>query len=263
MSTHSFAVMAYKDSPFLADCLASLKKQTVQSEIFITTSTPSPYIESIAKQFDVPVYSTINGRGIGHDWNFSFTTANTDYVTLAHQDDIYTPDYAATCLKAAGKYKDMLICFTDYIEIAGDVERKNTKLLIVKRIMIRMFMLWSNTIKNRFWKKLSLSFGCPIPCPSVTFNKKELSSFRFAEDLAINLDWDAWLQMADMNGRFVYIPYYLSKHRIHRGSATTEGIKDNVRQKEDLEIFNRLWPSFIAKLLAHFYVSSYASNDLK
>jgi len=41
MTKHSFAVMAYKDSPYLSDCLDSLKDQTVKSEIYITTSTPS------------------------------------------------------------------------------------------------------------------------------------------------------------------------------------------------------------------------------
>ena len=40
MSKHSFAVMAYKNSPYLADCLDSLKSQTVRREIYITTSTP-------------------------------------------------------------------------------------------------------------------------------------------------------------------------------------------------------------------------------
>ena len=39
---HVFAVCAYKDSPYLEQCIRSLKAQTVPSHIIICTSTPAP-----------------------------------------------------------------------------------------------------------------------------------------------------------------------------------------------------------------------------
>ena len=114
MTDHSFAVMAYKDSPYLPDCLDSLKNQTVGSDIYIATSTPSLYIDETAKKYGIKIFATDPGQGIAHDWNFSLSIAKTKYVTLAHQDDLYNSNYTRLCIKAAEKFNDTLICFTDY-----------------------------------------------------------------------------------------------------------------------------------------------------
>lgn len=262
MSNHSFAVMAYKDSPYLTDCLDSLQRQTVKSEIYITTSTPSPYITETAKKYGVEIHVTESGHGIAHDWNFSLDLAKTKYVTLAHQDDLYDPFYTELCVKASEKFGDTLICFTGYNEIVGDKERSSTLMLTVKKILNFMFMPFKKNIKSKTLKKFSQSFGSPIPCPSVMYNKETLYDFKFSEKYKISLDWDAWLRMSEMKGRFVYVPKSLSKHRIHTASATTVGIKGNVRQQEDFEIYCRIWPKFVAKLLLKFYAGSYKSNEI-
>ena len=262
MMDHSFAVMAYKDSAYLADCLSSLKSQTAAIEIYIATSTPSPFIDDLAKQHGVKVYTTEPGLGLAHDWNFSFEKATTKYVTLAHQDDVYAPTYTELCVSAAEKFTDTLICFTGYSELTNDSERKNTLLLNTKKLMHFFFMPFEKNIRNRFWKKASLSFGSPIPCPSVMYNKELLKDFSFSEKYKINVDWDAWLRMSSLKGRFVYVPDILLRHRIHTASATTGGLKGNIRQQEDLEIFKRIWPGFMARLLSKFYSKSYTSNEV-
>ena len=262
MTNHSFAIVAYKDSPYLSDCLDSLKDQTVKSEIYITTSTPSLYIDETAKKYGVKIFTTEPGKGIAHDWNFGLSVAKTKYVTLAHQDDLYNDNYTELCIKAAEKFNDTLICFTGYSELVGDKERTSTLMLTAKKIMNFMFMPFKKNIKTSGWKKFSQSFGTAIPCPSVMYNKETLHHFTFSEKYKVSLDWDAWLRMSEMKGRFVYIPKLLSKHRIHNASATTEGIKENVRQQEDFEIYCRIWPKFIAKILSKFYSGSYKSNEV-
>jgi glycosyltransferase involved in cell wall biosynthesis len=263
MSNHSFAVMAYKDSPYLTGCLDSLKNQTVKSDIFIATSTPSQYIDNTAKKYGLKVFITEPGKGIAHDWNFSLDSAKTKYVTLAHQDDIYVSNYTELCLKASEKFTDTLICFTGYSELINDErERSSTLMLNVKKFLNFIFMPFKKNIKSKAWKKFSQSFGTPIPCPTVMFNRENLPGFKFSEKYKVSLDWDAWLRMSSMKGRFIYIPKLLVKHRIHLGSATTEGIKANVRQTEDFEIYCRIWPRFIARILSGFYAGSYKSNEI-
>jgi hypothetical protein len=262
MTNHSFAVMAYKDSPYLPGCLDSLKDQTVKSEIYITTSTPSLYIDETAKKYGIKIFTTEPGQGIAHDWNFGLGIAKTKYVTLAHQDDLYDTRYTELCVKAAEKFNDTLICFTGYSEIVDDKERSSTLMLTVKKIMNFMFMPLKKNIKTRGWKKFSQSFGTAIPCPSVMYNRENLRDFEFSKKYKVSLDWDAWLRMSGMKGRFVYVPKTLSRHRIHKTSATTEGIQENVRQQEDFEIYCRIWPKFIAKILSKFYAGSYKSNEV-
>jgi glycosyltransferase involved in cell wall biosynthesis len=50
MQEHCFVIPAYKNSPYLENCIQSLLKQTVKSEIILTTSTPSTFIEELAKK---------------------------------------------------------------------------------------------------------------------------------------------------------------------------------------------------------------------
>ena len=44
---HIFAICAYKESPYLEECIVSLKNQTVKTDILLATSTPNEYIENL------------------------------------------------------------------------------------------------------------------------------------------------------------------------------------------------------------------------
>jgi hypothetical protein len=93
------------------------------------------------------------------------------------------------------------------------------------------------------------------------YNTNMLSNFPFSGDYTTNMDWDGWLRIAHMIGAFVYVPQILLQHRIRSDSATTVGLAAHARQREDLEIFGRLWPKAIAAILARLYSRSYSSNE--
>ena len=56
MKDHTFAVCAYQESPYLEECIKSLKKQTIKSNILIATSTPNDYIKGISDKYTIPYY---------------------------------------------------------------------------------------------------------------------------------------------------------------------------------------------------------------
>ncbi len=263
MTNHSFAVLAYKDSPYLCACLDSLQAQTIKSHIFITTSTPSDHLSSIATKYGLELFITDPDQGIAHDWNFGLQQTKTKYVTLAHQDDLYLPEYTRSCLEACEKFENSLICFTGYSEMVDQKIRTASTLLIVKSMMLWFFMPLRANIRTRFWKNLFLSGGCSIAAPSVMLNLQQLNGFQFSSTFSINMDWDAWSRIANLKGRFVYVRSNLLVHRIHRDSATTAGLEANARQEEDLIMFKRFWPIFLASLLARAYAGSYKSNKSK
>ena len=62
---HSFVICAYKESPFLEECIVSLKKQTVESNIIMITSTPNDYIRNMAKKYEIELF--INHGENGRD----------------------------------------------------------------------------------------------------------------------------------------------------------------------------------------------------
>jgi glycosyltransferase involved in cell wall biosynthesis len=263
MTNHSFVVMAYKNSPFLDSCLESLFLQKRKSHVIIATSTPSDYINNVAGNYGVEVFVNTQGKGIADDWNFGLEQVKTKYVTLAHQDDIYLPEYTLNCLSAAEKFSDTLICFTNYRELDLNQEAKKNMMMNIKESILFFFMPFKKNMRRNFWKKLLLTFGNPIACPSVMYNIEQLRGFRFSKEYSISLDWEAWYRMSGIPGRFVYVPHTLMKHRIHLQSETTAGLEANIRQAEDLRMFKKLWPVALAKFLVMLYSGSYKLNQKK
>ena len=259
---HTFVICAYKESPYLEECIKSLKEQTVPSEVIMMTSTPNAYIEQMAKKHGIPLYIRDGASDIVLDWNYGYNKVTTPYLTIAHQDDIYLPDYTKHVLDAFGKSKKPLIYFSDYGEVRNDkIVTKNT-LLFVKRIMLiplRCRLFYSSV----FVRRRILSFGSPICCPSVAYVKDNLPKEVFRQGFRSNEDWEAWEKLSKLKGDFIYDKKIMMYHRIHEDSETSAIIQDNKRSDEDMEMYSKFWPKPIAKLLVKAYAGGQKSNDLK
>ncbi len=255
---HCFVVPAYGESPYLASCLESLAAQTNRSPVVVATSTPNAYITKLAMRYGANVVANPVREGIGSDWNFALESAPARWVTLAHQDDIYMPAFSKRTLQALALHPDASLVFTDYREIENTQQRPISPLLRIKHLLLELAFLGSNHASSRFFKTNSLRFGCAIPCPSATINRE--SGLRFDTGLRVDLDWDAWLSLAQRPGTFVYLREPLIQHRVHQGSETTSAIETGCRQREDAMMFARVWPRPIANMLASAYRASYRSN---
>lgn len=257
---HSFVVPAHGHSPHLADCLASLNSQTQRSQIVIATATPFDGLAELARAHDARLAVNPAGGGIGRDWNFALAQASTPWVTLAHQDDIYLPEFTERTMALATTRADLRLVFTGYRELAGEVERGLTPMLSIKRLLLELGFAGRRTVSGRSAKLRLLRLGCPIPCPSVTL-KLGASTLRFREDMKVNLDWDAWRRLALEDGAFGYARSALLVHRIHDSSETSAGVRDGARAREDLLMFEQFWPAPVARVLARAYARSYASGQ--
>ena len=259
---HTFVICAYKESPYLESCIESLEKQTICSNIIMMTSTPNSYIEHVAKEHNIPLYVREGASDIVLDWNYGYNKVSTPYVTIAHQDDVYLPDYTEHVLREFECSKKPLIFFSDYGEIREDEIVTKNRLLTVKRIMLlplRCRIFYS----NRFVRRRILSFGSPICCPSVAYAKENLPKEVFRQGFRSNEDWEAWEKLSRLEGDFIYDKQILMHHRIHEDSETSAIIQDNKRSDEDMEMYSKFWPKPIAKLLVKLYASGQKSNELK
>lgn len=258
---HTFVVCAYKESPYLEECIQSLLNQKVKSRILVATSTPNMFIRNVAEKYCLPLFVNEGEKGIAGDWNFAYQCTDTELVTLAHQDDIYMPDYVECMLRELNKCCHPLIGFTDYVEIRGESYIKKNRLLSIKRLLLlplKLRVIW----KNRFVRRRILSFGSAICCPSVTLVKENLDNFCFKNNMKSNIDWQAWEEISRMRGEFVYISNPLMGHRIHLESTTSKILASNERIKEDLYMYCKFWPKFVAVFLEKFYRSAEKSNNL-
>ena len=257
---HTYAVCAYKESPYLEECVKSLLSQTVKSNIYISTSTPNEHISSIAEKYRLPLYINTGVAGITGDWNYAYSMADTKYITIAHQDDVYHPEYTEAVVTRLEKCKTPIIAFTEYFELRqGDKVYKN-KLLKIKRFLNIGFRLFKS---SRFVRRRILSLGNSICCPAVTFSADGCRDFSFDGSYKFSCDWDAWERLSRRKGAFIYIKKPLMGHRIHEGSATTELTAGGERAEEELRMFRRFWPGWIAKLLAKPYAKGADSNVLE
>lgn len=259
---HTFVLCAYKESPYLEECLSSLVNQTVHSSILIATSTPNKYISDLGEKYKIPIYVSNEPSDICTDWNFAYAHAKTPLITIAHQDDVYCETYVQTALYMLNCAKNPLIFFSDYSELRNGQVVSKTKNLTIKRLMLwplkRQFLQNSKWVRRRI-----LSLGCPIGCPAVTFVKNSLPNPVFTKGFKSDLDWQAWERISRLKGSFVYTRKTLMYHRIHQDSATTEIIGDSLRNKEDYQMYCCFWPKWIAKLLAKSYAASEKSNQIK
>lgn len=257
-SGHCFVVPAYGESPHLEACLWSLAAQSTPSPVVVCTSTPNAHIFALAERYGVPAIENPVRGGIGADWNFALESAPARWVTLAHQDDIYLPEFVECTLAALARHPDATLAFTGYREVEGAQERPVTSLLRIKRLLLELAFLGSDHASSQFFKTNALRFGCAIPCPSATLDRD--SGLRFDASLKVDLDWDAWLRLARLPGTFVYLRKPLVQHRVHAGSETTSAIEAGHRQLEDAMMFRQVWPGPLADMLASAYRASYLSN---
>lgn len=258
---HTFVICAYQESPFLEECILSIKAQKILGTVIIVTATPNEYIRELAQKYDIELFVNVAGGGIAKDWNYGIEISKTKLVTLAHQDDIYLADYLNEILKSINASSNPLIAFTNYGEKRVDEIVEDAKILKIKRLL-----LWPLKIKRlqySVWmRRRILSIGSAICCPSVTLVKENLKIPIFKEGMKSNLDWEAWENISKKKGAFVYCSKILMLHRIHAESTTSQIIGDNSRVKEDYVMFCKFWPTWIAKIVLSFYKNAEKSNDL-
>ncbi len=271
---HTFVICAYKESPYLESCIESLKRQTIKSEILLSTATPSVYLENICKKYDI-IYNIRTGKPeISADWNYGLSLAKTTYVTLAHQDDIYEPQYVQRVLWHAANTEKLFgtkvsIVFTDYYEILEGCRREKGVNLLIKRVLLSSLKKVKNQNIIRY-KKRALKYGNAIGCPTVTYNKDYINMLLdenkrdnlFEVHFRSNLDWEAWEWLSNLSGAFVYVPQMLMGHRIHELSETSAVINERKRTIEDYEIFCKFWPGWVAKMISKVYKQSENSNQV-
>lgn len=257
---HTFVVLAYKESDYLEDCIKSVLNQKYKSKVVIATATPNKFVSDIASKYNLEIIENKNHKNIGGDFDFAISCADTPLVTVAHQDDIYDYEYSYEMVENYNKNKNAIILFSDYYELRNNEKVYSNTNLKIKRILLFPLKIFKG--ESKIIKRSAIRFGNAICCPAVTFVKDKTGTNVFSCDFKCDVDWYAWEKLSHLKGSFVFISKPLMGHRVHEGSTTTEIIHDNIRTKEDLEMFKKFWPNFIAKSINKFYMKSENSNKL-
>ena len=114
-SQHTFVVLAYKESPFLEDCVKSVMNQQYNSDVVIATSTPNAFIDAIAEKYGLKVIARPEkdrGKGAASDFDFGLSVSETTLTTVANHDEIYDYNYSSEVVAYYEKHQDSCIIFT-------------------------------------------------------------------------------------------------------------------------------------------------------
>lgn len=236
---HSFVILAYNESDDLEECIKSIKKQSVKSNVLIATSTKNDYIIELASQYGLGVMVNDSESNKGKDYNFALASVDTKLVTIVHQDDLYDRNYAKEVIKCYKKNKDASIIFTDYYEIFGDKKIKKSKGLLKKRLCIwpLKYGLFNN---KKYFKRLSLKYHKAICTSSITFVKDNINSKVFPEDFVYNNDWAALEKLTLNKNRFVMVPKMLVGYRVDVYK------RKNAKQiDEDITLYKKFWNNYL------------------
>lgn len=255
--SHTFVVPAYGRSEFLPECLASLAQQDGPTGIIVSTSTPYDGLDELCGRFGAKLHIHGPNRGIGADWNAAVASARSGLVTVAHQDDRYLPRFSAEVVAHAQRYPDSTFYFADAAEITEDGRlRHSATNNRIKKLMVAAAFMGRRRIRDPVSKRILLGFGNPVVCPAVTLNMRARPGFRYREDLRTNMDWVAWLELAD-GASVTHIPKVLMHHRVHAESETARCLDDGAREAEDRMAFEMMWPRPVAAALLRLYRRSY------
>ncbi len=254
--SHTFAICAYKESEYLEDCIKSLKNQTLQTNLIMTTSTLNDHIKGLAEKYRIPLFVRDGASDIRDDWNFAYDSADTEWVTIAHQDDQYDSRYAEEMQKKLEGAADAIAFVTDYMPIkSGKIGPRDINSKI--RRLLRMPLKSNYLAGTRFWKKRILCLGNSICCPAVTYHKSVLGGSFFTSELKYNIDWDTFYKIAELKGTFAYVDKPLTYYRVHDGATSKEFIVNHQREKDDVYMFRKFWPNWLVCLIMHFYKKAY------
>ena len=255
---HTFAICAYKDSPYLEACIRSAVGQSYPTKVILCTSTPSPYIQGLADQYHIPVFVREGESGIQEDWNFAYETADSRFVTIAHQDDMYGRNYVRTLAEYIRRFDDISVFTTDYVTVRQHNIQFCEQLTLVKKVLrLPLRIPYLNHLRPV--KVASLLFGNSICCPACTYHKEMLGAPLFHSSCRFALDWDTLIDLAMRPGRFICVEEPLVFHRLHKDAATNACMKDSRRYEEEKAMFQRLWPRPAAECLVGFYKKAYTS----
>lgn len=252
MGFHTFAICAYGQSPYLEACIRSLKAQTAATEIICVTSTPSSWLEELMKSQNIPMYVREGEKGIGRDWNFALKKAEGRFVTLAHQDDLYSRHYVEELTRSYERWPDMTVFMSDGVLIRHGRLTWGGRIEAVKKVL-RLPWRVKALCHIKAVKSAGLILGNPVMCPSCSYRKDQLKLPLFSHEYDFVLDWDCMRRLARKKGRFICVEKPLLYYRIHDGAATKACILNHKREREERQMFEEIWPGRLSRLLMKAY----------
>ncbi len=117
----TIAMPVYERREYFLEALESAINQTVKCKIIVVDNCSShDYFRDICGKKGITYYRNETNIGMNPNFNRCFKLADTEYVMTLQDDDILSPHYVESFVKAWDKHPDIDVFFTDFVRNTRD-----------------------------------------------------------------------------------------------------------------------------------------------
>lgn len=205
----TIAMPCYERKEFFLEALESALNQTVKCKVIVVDNCSShDYFEKVCKEKNVTYYR--NDRNIGIAANFArgFELSETKFVMNLQDDDILSPFYVESLIKAITQHTDIDIYYTDFVTLKSKGEFPH------RHVLPFGYMSKGNLIID-YGIKYKLGF------PFMTSTIRKAIAYKISDTKGWigSYDWE-WIYSIADNYCFYGEPDKLYKYRIHDQQVT-------------------------------------------
>lgn len=208
----TISMPVYERKEFFTYALESALNQTVKCKIIVIDNCSSHnYFEKVCKEKNIPYYR--NERNIGMAGNFAkgYELADTKYVMNLQDDDLLSPEYVESFMKAVNLHPDIDVFFSDFLMVTNRGELPHHHIL--------PFGYMGNGIEViEYGIKFKLGF------PYMTCAIKRQKAFNVVDmtNSIGSYDWE-WIYSNADKFSFYGESKKLYKYRVHNNQDTKKG----------------------------------------
>jgi len=235
-STATFAIPCCNGARFLQPLLRSLLAQTRQDFdlVLVDDASDDRSVEVARAAASGRVRVVVNPErlGIAGNWNRCIEEVRTPFFCLAHQDDVYEPDYYARMLAAveAGPRIGAAHC------LAGTIAADGARSFGPREAYKRKFFD-ADAGRDRGREYARLYEGNYITCPSLFYRKQCTDDAGpFDQRFEFAMDWAYSFQILLVGWEIVGVPEVLLYYRRHAANKSLAEARTLNRFEEELEV---------------------------
>lgn len=238
MSRVTVAIPTYNGARFLPETIRSLRAQTLGDfSLLVIDDASSDGSAQIAGSTGVRVERNAQRLGLAANWNRALDLCQSEYLVIAHQDDVYEPTFLATMLALIDEHPRAIAahCKAEAIDEHG-------------RAIAHPAALY----KDRFWPRGArvverddelaiLRQGNYVIAPSAMLRMSLVRQRGpFDERFAFVTDWEYWLRALVAGDTLAGLAERLVRFRRHEETATRASERSMQRYEEELVLLREL-----------------------
>jgi glycosyltransferase involved in cell wall biosynthesis len=242
-SAITYAIPFYSGVTYLARALRSVLAQTDPNwQAYVCDDGQDEGIEEVVRAFGdgrIRYLRNPGNLGMGRNFNRCIDLADTDLVTILHNDDELKPSYGTKIVAAAARYPDAaaLFCRTDVID--ENSEHVFSIPDVVKDVLISPSQSDDVVITGEPGIHALLR-GNFINAPTLCFRKSVIGAHRFPPEYKFVLDCELTSALVFDGLTIVGIPDRCYRYRRHEEAATSKYTRTQLRFREESDYYDRM-----------------------